>query len=434
MDRVGGAWRRIWSTSSPNVTGSGRRLGLVTIDQILSGITNVATLVWVAHAASPLGFGQFSLVMMVFMVAQVAFRSLVSTTVLVHPEDADDRVPDVLASALVLSSLSGLLAALAGIVLQVASSELGVPLIILGLALPGLLVQDVGRHLAIARQLPSHAVTLDLIWMAGLSGGFVLLHLRGSATVGSLVAVWATAGFVAGVVALLQNGMPASVGLGWVRERWDFSWRSMVSGLSASATVLVTASLMTLFSSPLAVAAFRSASLLASPSTAVQLAVSTSAATDIARERDDSEAVARHMRRAIVIATAIGVANLLVLVLLPDAVGRLLLGDAWYVVEPFMLAISLRIVLMSAQAGIRASLIGRHRMQLAMVTDVVSIVMVGLAMVIGAATGDVAGALWGMAVGTGISTLCWYVALWWDGRPENDASDADRHTLVRRKR
>ena len=413
---------------------AGRRLGLVTVDQVIAGLINVVALVWVAHATTPIQFGQFSLVMMVFMVAQVAFRGLVSTTVLVHPEDADDRVRSVLASALALSASAGLLCLLAALALGAVGSALWLPLVVLALALPLLLLQDVGRHLAIARQRPSYAVVLDVVWMGGLALGFPVLQLNGAASLEPLVAVWAVSGACAGLVVLVQYGLPAGSGMRWVRERWDFSWRSMVSGLTASATVLVTSSLMALFSSPLAVAAFRSATLLASPSTAVQLAVSTSAATDIARERDDPAAVARHMRRAIVIAAAIAVANLVVLVFLPDVIGRLLLGAAWQVVEPFMLAVSLRIVLMSAQAGIRASLIGRHRIQLAMVTDIVSIVLVGLTMVIGAAVGDVAGALWGMAAGTGVSTLCWYVALGWDGRTSREAEGAADQAPVRRKR
>ncbi|MFC5727421.1 MULTISPECIES: hypothetical protein [Nocardioides] len=416
-------------------TSAGRRLGLVTVDQVLSGVVNVAALVWVAHATSPIAFGEFSLVMMVFMVAQVAFRSLVSTTVLVHPEDADHRARSVLGSAALLSSAAGLVCIVAALGLRAVGSGLGVPLLVLGLALPLLLMQDVGRYLAIARHRPSYAVALDLVWMAGLAVGFPVLQMLGSATLGWLVAVWAASGAVAGLVVLVQYGMPARDGLRWVRDRWDFSWRSMVSGLTASATVLVTSSLMALFSSPVAVAAFRAATLLASPSTAVQMAVSTSAATDIARERDDLAAVTRHMRRAIAIAAAIGVANLIVLVFLPDVIGRMLLGEAWTIVEPFMLAVSLRIVLMSAQAGIRASLIGRHRIQLAMVTDIVSMVLVGLTMVAGAALGDVAGALWGMAAGTGVSTLCWYVALWWDGRePREDAAPVAGQMPVRRNK
>ena len=134
-------------------------------------------------------------------------------------------------------------------------------------------------------------------------------------------------------------GAPTGGGFAWLRERWDFSWRSMVSGLSASGTALATASLMTLFSSPIAVAAFRAATLLGAPSTAVQMAVGTSAAADIAREREDPRAVWRHVRRAILIATVVGVLNLVVLVFLPDVVGHAVLGEAWDIVEPLMLEI-----------------------------------------------------------------------------------------------
>jgi hypothetical protein len=37
-------------------------------------------------------------------------------------------------------------------------------------------------------------------------------------------------------------------------------------------------------------------------------------------------------------------------------------------------------------------------------------------MVVGAAWGDAEGALWAMAVGTGVSTVCWWIAVIWKGR------------------
>jgi O-antigen/teichoic acid export membrane protein len=393
-----------------------RRLSLVTVDQILSSLSNIAALIWVAHAFEPIDFGRFSLVVLVYTVAQVVFRSLISTTAIVHPEDADTRAGDILGATIVLGIGASILCSAAGLALIAADSAMGGPILVFGLSLTFLVLHDVGRYLAIAKQQPAGAVTLDSLWFALLIVGFVGTEQLGLDSLTWLIAAWTGSGVIASLWVFVQCGAPTGGGLAWLRARWDFSWRSMVSGLSASGTALATASLMTLFSSPIAVAAFRAATLLGAPSTAVQMAVGTSAAADIAREREDPGAVWRHVRRAILIATVVGILNLVVLVFLPDVVGHAVLGEAWDIVEPLMLAVSLKVLLMAAQSGLRASLIGTHRIQAAMVTDVVSIVLVGACMVVGAAWGDAEGALWAMAVGTGVSTVCWWIAVIWKGR------------------
>ncbi|GAA4088551.1 hypothetical protein [Nocardioides kongjuensis] len=421
-----------------------RRLSLVTVDQILSSLSNIAALIWVAHAFEPIDFGRFSLVILVYTVAQVVFRSLISTTAIVHPEDADTRAGDILGATVVLGIGASILCSAAGLALIAADSAMGGPILVLGLSLTFLMLHDVGRYLAIAKQRPAGAVTLDSLWFGLLVVGFVGTEQLGLDSLTWLIAAWTGSGVVASLWVFVQCGAPTGGGFAWLRERWDFSWRSMVSGLSASGTALATASLMTLFSSPIAVAAFRAATLLGAPSTAVQMAVGTSAAADIAREREDPRAVWRHVRRAILIATVVGVLNLVVLVFLPDVVGHAVLGEAWDIVEPLMLAVSLKVLLMAAQSGLRASLIGTHRIQAAMVTDVVSIVLVGACMVVGAAWGDAEGALWAMAVGTGVSTVCWWVAVIWKGRgplpdlpartatDEREGEDGDREPVPAR--
>jgi O-antigen/teichoic acid export membrane protein len=316
--------------------------------------------------------------------------------------------------------------------LVAAGSALGTPLVVFGVALPLLLLHDVGRYIAIARQRPMGAVVIDTQWLVVMAGGLVALLVFDKSSLAWLVAAWAGSGAVAGLWVFAQCGLPGPGGFGWLRDRWQFSWRSLVSGLAASGTLLVAAALMTVLSDATSVAAFRAATLLGAPSTAIQTAVSTSAAADIARERDDAAAVWGHIRRAMSISGVIGVLNLVVLVFLPDVLGRALLGAAWEIVKPLMLAVSLKVLLMAAQSGVRASLVGRRRIQVAMVTDMLSILLACVCMVIGADRGGAEGALWGMAVGTGVSTACWWVALWWaDRHPERSAVVAAQPALQR---
>lgn len=399
---------------------SGARVSLATFDQILSSLSNVVVLICAAHAFDPIGFGNFSLVVMVYTVAQVVVRGLISTTVVVHPEDVDHRRGAIVSATLLMGCLLALGCFAGAALLWAADSALALPIVVFGLAVPLLTLHDVGRYMAIARLRPQGAVVIDTVWLVLVVPAILL---AGGSLV-ALVAAWVGSGALAAVWVFVQAGPPTRGGIAWLRERWSFSWRAAVSGLVGSATVLVMATLMAVVSSAAAVAAFRAASLLAAPSSAMEVAVATSVAADIAREREDAKAVRRHMRRAVLVSTALAMVNLVVLVFLPDFLGRALLGESWYVVAPLMLAVCLRVLFMAAQSGVRASLVGRRRIQVAMVTDIISIVLVAVCMVVGAALGDASGALWAMAVGTAVCTVCWWIALWWaEAHPLPDDPD-----------
>ena len=392
-----------------------RRLSIVTTDQILSSVSNVGALIWVAHALTPGDFGRFSLIVMIYTVAQVASRSLISTTALVHPEEADNHTRRILSSAVMTGLIAGGLCAVAGLLLYAGDSTFAGPVLALAIPLPLMMVQDVGRYLAIARQEPGRAVFLDTLWIVLMAGAFVALTVLDGSTLTWLVLAWAGAGGMAGLWVFGQYGAPARGGFEWLREHWGFSWRSLVSGIASSGIVLLMGALMTLFSSALAVAAFRAATLVSAPSTAIQLAVSTSAAADVAREGDTQSAVWHHVRRAIAIAFAVGVLNLVVLVFLPDVLGQAMLGESWFLVEPLMLPISLKVLLLAGQSGLRAALIGRRRITTTMVTDIVNMALICICMVAGAAIADVQGAMWAMVVASVFSTGCWWVAMVWKG-------------------
>lgn len=415
--------------------GGNRRLSLITVDQILSSLSNIGVLVWVAHTYEPSDFGRFSLIMMVYIVAQVAVRSLISTTVVVHPEEADERPRTILASAVVVGLGAGVLSAAAGALLLLGDSPLAWPVLALAAPMPLLVVHDVGRYLGIARRQPGRAIVLDTLWILLIVVGFAGVLMVEDAPLALPVLAWSGAGGVAALWAFAQYGVPDRRGLAWVREHWGFSWRSLVSGVAGSGITLAFSALMTLFSSALAVAAFRAATLLAAPSTAVQLAVSTNAATDIARERERAGSYWPHVRKAFFISVAVGVVNLAVLLFLPDFIGHALLGDTWDIVEPLMLAVGMKVLLMAGQTGLRAALVGIHRIHVAMVTDIVALLLIAVTMVAGAAWGDAEGALWAMAVGTAVSTLCWWVAIGYASRnPERKRQRPGRHRADRAER
>jgi O-antigen/teichoic acid export membrane protein len=386
----------------------------VTIDQGISSASNLLILIWVAHALTPADFGRFSLVFLVYVFAQTGVvRSLVSSTVVVHPEDADERARSVLGAGTLLSAAAGVLCVLAAGVLWWSGSVLAAPVLVVGITMPLLGLQDTGRYVGIAEAKPGRAVVLDTLWLVLLVGAFVVLDIVGTPTLTSVVAIWAGTGAVSGLWAFVQHGVPRGreLTLDWLRHRWHFSWRSLVASSSSAVVALVGSALMAIVSGPIAVAAVRAALLLERPSTTVQTALATSAAADIAREQPDNAGLLAHQRRTMLLSIAVAVLTMAVLVAIPRSLGRLILGDVWDVVQPLLVVIGFHVGALAAQSGVRAALIGRRKIEAVMVVDIVGTVLSIAGLVVGAALGDAEGGMWGAVVGQAATACVWWFVL-----------------------
>jgi O-antigen/teichoic acid export membrane protein len=282
--------------------------------------------------------------------------------------------------------------------------------------LPLLTLHDVGRYLAIAQSRPMGAILLDSTWLILMIGGFVAAAASGVAgALLPLIVVWGGSGALASLWIFRQYGFPhrGEISLGWLRERWHFSSRNLVANVSATGSGLLGAALISLASSPIAVAAVRASQLLGSPSAAVLMAVSTSTTADVAREgTTDRTRLVRHQRRAMAISGAFALVNLGILLWLPDWAGKLILGNMWPLLEPLMLAVGLTMVAMAAGSGIRGVLLGRRQIQLTMRADIVGALLSVGALVVCAVGWDANGAVWGLVAGRALVTAVLWFAYW----------------------
>jgi O-antigen/teichoic acid export membrane protein len=394
--------------------GARRRMSAVTIDNVIFSVSSLLVFIWSAHVLEPADFGRFALVLLVFVFVQGSLvRSLVSWTVMVHPEDADSRPRAVLGSAVLLAvGAAGLILA-AGALLQLGDTGLGSSLLVVGALMPLLAVQEVGRFIAFAQAKPSRAIVIDVQWLVLTVVALSAIQLFHEMTLLWMVIGWGGTGALAGVWVFVQQGWPRAhdISLTWLKERWDFSWRSLVAASSSATVALLGAGLVAVVSGPLAVAAVRAALLLERPSTTVQMAVATSAGADIARERPDNAGLLAHQRRAMLVSIVVAALNFGVLFLIPDALGELVLGDVWHLVTPLLLIIGLRVLVMAGQSGVRAALMGRRQISQVMKIDIAGTVLSIVGFVIGAYLGDAEGAYWGSLVGLTLTVAGWWWAL-----------------------
>src|SRR3954452_14582911 len=142
-----------------------RRAGWGVADQVLSSLTNFGLSVVVARAVGAVGFGSFTLVFTAFTTALGISRAASSEPLMVH--FSATRTPrwrlgtaQATGASLVIGVLLGLCCIAAG---AIAGGLLGRPFVALGLALPGLLLQDCWRYAFFARGRGGSAFANDLV-------------------------------------------------------------------------------------------------------------------------------------------------------------------------------------------------------------------------------------------------------------------------------
>ncbi|GAB4012749.1 MATE family efflux transporter [Nocardioides ultimimeridianus] len=390
---------------------TGRRMGVVALDQAVSGGSNVLASLIAARTLDPRDFGTFSLVFLVYGLVQAVSRSVVSNPVLVEPKEARARLHEVMGSSWLVGVGTALLTGLVGLALVPVSSSTGWALCVFAICVPLLTLQDVGRFVAIGLQRAGIALRLDVIWLVLLVGVVVVLQVAGISGVNAMVGAWAGSGAVAGLYAVwVWRARGTRFSAAWLTATWHLSWRFAVTfGVTQVCLLAIAAIVRAMFGSA-TVGALLGAQLLMRPYTLLESALVAGTVAEVAHHRDDMEFVSAHTRRITVVAVAIAALNGAVMVLLPDAIGRQLLGATWASAKDYLPANGVLLVAIGLSIGARAGMVGLRAVRRSMILSVaVMILLVGFVYG-GALVGGGVGCAWGLALGWFVSAIAWWAA------------------------
>lgn len=389
---------------------AGRRLGVATIDQAIAGASNVLIAVLAARLLGVESFGLFAVVFLVYVMVQGAGRALTSEPLLLHPAEAEERPGDAIGTGLVLGFGLGLLVVAGGLGAHLWDERLGDALVALGVFVPLLVLQDVGRYLGFATRRPGRALTLDVTWLVLQLGGIALLVVTDSDSLWQFIVAWAASGAVAGLLVLGQHrDARPRLSLAWLRETWSYSWRYLVSYTSTQGSGLLAAILLGAISGPRALGAVQGALLLQRPFMTFQVAVIASGTGEISRRADNRADVRALVRKLTFLTTLVAVVNGAVLLALPDPVGRAVLGDTWPAAEELLWPTAVQILLIGLMTGFRTGLLGLRAVDKAVVIDIATTVLALVLSVGGAIIGGAEPAMWGVAISHAIGAVIWLV-------------------------
>ena len=390
---------------------AGRRLSTITVDQAISGGSNVLIAVLAARILGVESFGLFGIVFLVTITAQGAIRALVCEPLLVRPAEAEERPGEVVGTALMLGAAMGLLVVMTGVGAWQWDQRLGDALFVVGILLPLLSLQDVGRYLGFAIHRPKLALRLDLLWLVLLLAAAVVVIWLDVRTLAWFIAAWAGSGSLAGLLVFWQHrGDRLRYGRAWLRESWMFSWRYLLSFIFNQGGVLVATVAHTAIAGARELAGVRGAMLLLSVAMTIQIGGGSAGVADISRLEDRLLVRSRAGRIAMITVAAASL-NGAVLLLMPDSGGRAVLGDSWAAAEPLLVPVIIQVALQGVLLGARVGLLGTRAVRTTLVVDLATTPMLVGVSTFGAFVGGGTGYCWGVVIALGIAASVWWLLL-----------------------
>ena len=389
-----------------------RRVAMITADQIVSGASNVAAAILAARLLTVSSFGVFTIVFLVYVTAQGIARALVGSPLLIHPREAEERPADAISAALLVGLGLGALLVVIGFLIETMDLDGGPALIVLGVCLPLLGLQDIGRFLGFAVQRPSFSLFLDTAWFVLMVPSLAFIVIANHHTLTWFVIAWGGSGSAAGLIVAwlyLRQGLASP--MLWLRETWPYAWRYVASFVTNQGSTLAASIGLSAIGGAGVVGALRAAQLLQRPIGALQSAGVASGTAEVSRiDNPQRPAVAAKTWRLTALLGTAGFANLVALLLLPDAIGRAVLGDSWHAARGLLLPLNVQILLLCITTGAQAALLGLRFIRLTLRLDILTIGMLVIPPLVGTAISGITAGCWALAGGQFAAMVIWWTA------------------------
>jgi O-antigen/teichoic acid export membrane protein len=393
-----------------------RRLGWGLADQSLSSLTNFALAVLVARNVSTAGLGAFGLAFTTYTITLGATRALCSEPLTVRYSATEE--PEWRRGASAATGVALVLGILAGLVCIAASflftGTLRPSLIVLGVSMPGLIVQDTWRSAFFCHLRGAYAFANDLAWAIAQVALVAAVLVAGMQTAPAFILAWAGAANVAAVFGSVQAGFlprPQDTRR-WLSRHRDLGPRYLVEFIARNAAQSGAMYATAAFAGLEAAGALRGAQVALGPLNVLNMGVTSPAIAESVRISR------RSVRRMLRFVSILGVVLVTVFILwgvamyfAPDAVGRALLKRSWEpahaVILPYTLVMAASGMLTAATVGLRAMAAARRSMRSRLITGVLAVT----GGTVGAATNGASGAALGLAAGLWIGGIQWWQQL-----------------------
>lgn len=381
-------------------------------DQAVSSITNFIVGIFVARSLGASAFGIFSLAWVTYGVILSISRGLATDPLAVRFSGVTtacwrSAVSRTSGVAVVVGLIAGGVCALAGALI---GGALGTAFVVLGLVLPGLILQDSWRYAFFAAGQGGRAFMNDMVWAVTLIPAMMIAAIDGSVL--RFVLAWGASGTVAAAYGYIQTRiLPQPGGVrAWLKQQRDLAPRYLAENVSVSGATQLRMYGLGAIAGLADVGTVRGVELSFGPFLTVLMGVGLAAVPEAGR------VLRRSARRLISFCLLLGGVQaaaalgwgLALQFLIPDGFGEYLLGPIWVTASALVLPMTLTVMMVSFSSGAAVGLraLGAARQSLrAQLFASAAFAGFGLA---GAAVGGALGSAWGIAFGCLLGAVTWW--------------------------
>ncbi len=321
--------RRRWVIRASAARG---RTSWALADQVLSSGTNFVLTVFAARLLGPDHFGVFALLSAAFIVASGVIRGLSGEPLMVLFSGV--RFAEREAAARRATGAAVTFGVVVGVPVLLTAAAAPVPgraaLLVLGVAFPGLILQDALRYALITLGRPKAAFASDAIW-ALVEFPLIGLVAVSGPTLAPLVGAWCAGGVVAGVVVAAGTRVwPTFAVRGWIAEHGAMGLRFAADFVISQAGGQIAIFALGLFAGAAQAGTFRVSQAVFGPLVILFVGARVAVLPELIRLGDSAPGrfVPAVKRLAVVLATVPVVLGVIVFAV-PASVGATFFGETW---------------------------------------------------------------------------------------------------------
>ncbi|WP_395154248.1 hypothetical protein [Ilumatobacter sp.] len=329
------------------------------VDQALSSATNFGGSILAARSLTSSDFGAVAIGFSMFLLVLGVSRAWSSEPLVIRYSAAiaSDRAAAVSGAAGSSIAIGLSAGAMIGAVALMFDGALRSVLLVLAVSLPFLMLQDLWRFALIMQGRQRSAAANDGLWLLIMLSAFAI-GTRLQLSPAGAIACWTVGAFVAAGIGLVQlRCRPSARAVSWWERHRDLGARFaieflLVTGVSYALTIGV-AAIGGLEDS----AGFRGATVLMGPLNILFMGVGMQVLPFMVHQvRDQLDQVWRTAKLTSTGLAAVALVWALTLLVIPDRVGQVLLGDSWDVTAPLLPVFSWLYVVSAAGVGALYSL------------------------------------------------------------------------------
>lgn len=344
--------------SSTRRIGFRHRVVVTFVDQVVSSTSNFITGVAIARFSGAGQFGEYALVLTIWIVVVGIHRRVITEPIIVVTGDADTEASAVaqgVGAEIVLGAAASTLAACCGVIGIVAGAEIGGMLLALSPWFVPLLVQDYWRAVGYQRRQPGLALVNDVAFAAAQVGAIVIFALVGWRSSAHMITAWGIGAAVGALLGFRSFPLRASWTEGWrlLVRLWPQGRWLLADFLTAFVSQQGYLVLAALLLSRVEYGGFRAGFSLMGPTVVILLAAGNVGLPEAARRAasTDRRELRRYVRRLTAATMACVVAYGLILAVLARPLLRLLYGPAFERFAPLALLAALQYVIIVSMYG-----------------------------------------------------------------------------------